>query len=577
MTQTTFCYKRLNRQVDFVQLFRFGYLNVCLFIAFLYLFPFSSQLVAQQNINYDIQLGEEYKGFSAREKVHLLKLKEDSTGFYVLRNVATYKRRVWKDLFGFVRFYDRTVQKDYGTYYIEYYDDTLHCVKSGLVFDTKDYKNNLMVVDAFEWEAFFYIFLEDKLPFKRMKKLYVLTIDKSTFEPVGEMRLLAQLSTRKGDKWRQGEGFHIFYNNEEEGKKELVVFAVNLEKGKNKGHVEVKVFDEDFELERSFFLNFPDGYDLFQVRDVLFDDKGNVHVLAKLFANSRENCIKRKRNVSWRLYVFLADGTLKIHPLVFPEDIYAYHMQIYEDTDTSVLCIGLSSTCNPSTISPFSKPLPRFRGIAIFSFSKENLEEIEHIYTDLPEEVNNFPAIPPTSVRTLFRNDGGFILVLERWGVQAQSLTLFSFSFSGKLEWFDVLIKGEKSRGFNKPPRIPFNYALSIADDKILLFHYMKEKCIEDYNKNVEKYKAPQGIWRHCTLPKNKKKWILGMIVLSTSGEILLTKEVFSYDDIKNVVDPGEGIRLKENKNELLLYGTYEKKFRMLKLVFDELAKHDRL
>lgn len=534
------------------------------------------------SLDFELKKGKLYDGLERHESVRLTLLEETPEEIYVLRSEHKDKMHFLRQVSTIARAYEMATEKDYGRYYLERYSKDMEREESHLIFDAEKYDYDRVFLQAFEMADTFYAFFSEK---DRSDKryLYVQRLDKQSLKPVGRMSRLTSTSVF-GERSRQPGTF--FMQLSEDGSQLAILSTVPGVKEK-KARFKVQVFGKGLQLlwEQEMKLRTPGN--LFRFMDFLFDKQGNAHVLGKIYDEYETDCNKKKKTHKWVIFSMYPDGQNNKVQIDSKSDPYIFDAQLFQQDASSLMCLGLYSDVNASLTRTFA-------GLSRHIFSVQDLSEqsAEFIPFDkdiLPEIMSPYekrmalkrlskgktPYFHAPWSRTIFRNDGGFVLLFESWGNVAQSLSMASFSADGQLEWGRYMWKGEKSEKSvlssmtnNEPPPIPFNYALAIVDDKMYFVFNDSPKNLGATLSDDEKIKS---------MSNDKTTWILAVQVITADGEVFPREQVADYEDLEIVANPGGYFYLTEKENALLLYGEYRENYRLFKLAFQGLFQYKRL
>jgi len=259
-------------------------------------------------------------------------------------------------------------------YYLERYTKDMKREKSRLVFDAKEYGRDRIFINAFEMADTFYMFFSEKKHKKRM--LYVQRLDKESFKPVGKMEHLATTSVF-GESARQPGRFFMQLN---EDKSQLAILATVPGVKEKKARFTVQVFGKGLKLLWKQELQLPYEGNLFRIRDFLFGPQGHVHVLGKVFDKYETDCNKRKKIHKWILITAYADGSHKEARIDSKGDPYITNLRLFQDTDSTIMCLGFYVPICITLASYTSSGLAKF----IFRISDLKLQSEAYVaYTEV--------------------------------------------------------------------------------------------------------------------------------------------------------------------------------------------------
>jgi hypothetical protein len=503
----------------------------------------STVAIAQKQLNKpDVVWGEEYKrpNFSGVEKI----IGADASGTYV-----------WRSKSGTLTTTEII---------IEHYDKNLKLDKSNsLNIPLNSFNNDFNVVDIFPFAeqivtlTSFYDRGGDK------NTLFAQTIDKSTLQLNDKRVEVAEINAKR----RLNKGGFDYAISRDSSK--LLIFS-NLpfdRRGSEKLSLNVYDTKLDLQWKKTVELPFPDRN--FQVENYEVDKNGNVYLLGKLYENTGLVTIFRQStpNYSYVIVAYRNDG----------EDVKNYDVSLGEDFITD-LTIRVGNNGDLICAGFYSERSTQGMKGAFFSKINAETKEMYDIKRGAfkPEFLEQFMSKRRSKKKRgelynyridqlVLRSDGGALMIAEQFYIRVTTRTDANGFVTTTTTYFynDIIAVNINPDGTVAwAARIPkrqsdgsgafSSYAMSISGGKIYFIY-------NDHPKNITRtdYRKIKNF--------NGKKSIVTLATLSADGSYEKIP-LFSNRDENIVTRPK--IARQINKNELIIFGTFKKRYKFGKIIF---------
>ncbi len=483
-------------------------------------------------------------------------------------------------------------------YYIEMYDASMKCLKSSLIAESEEY-SKFDLSACIELNGELWCFFREH---NERLTAFAEKIDINTLALTGERKKLFELERpwNLKDYYELGNQPFYFTFFESDSSKMVLSFAVVRERKKEKkSYLSFEIYDEHLQPVWKGKQELDYKFNDFLVEDLFLDQYGAVHLLVKRRVYKKADwrlCTKsNKKNIFWDLWSFFPDGRVVKTELDGDDDTRVfYELSLIDDFENGILlCTSVywdttkkrSRTTHGFRIGRYDIKSGKFRNLQDVTWTKEMQESLTN---EVPEEKRNAKQLSQRinlhkmsgnytlhPVRFFLREDGGFLVeVIAYFDPSAYYSIyhntyigpfLFSFSPDNELEWMRLMAFLSYD-GY----ALPFLGALSSKDAKVFTYEdkiYFILTYIRNTNEN------------NTYIPNVYEEfWVFYVSSAGERSPLLKLKLPSAAEKNERPWPLQAYFRLPDNGD--LIFWTakkMERKFRLYRISFDELAKHDRL
>lgn len=329
-----------------------------------------------------------------------------------------------------------------------------------------------------------------------------------------------------------------------------------------------KVFDQYMKLVWEKEITLPYTDELFQLRQIRVDKKGNLFVVGKVFRDKVRNRAQGKPNYDFIVIAYKENATVVEEYLIKLEDRFITELQTAVDEDENITCAGLYSDLG----------LGGIKGTFYATFDAESKKMINESYKDFDADfIVEGERRTDSKKRQIARgkevlesyyldeiirrDDGGAVLVAEQYYSRVINSTnvrinvnrrytkyyyndiiVVSISPSGEIEWTGKINKNQSTIN---DVGIYSSYHLSIVGDELVFLFNDEPKNLEETDKGVRPFTGAGGM--------------LNLVVFDAKGE---KKKYPVY--FQGPREPLTRPRISEQVgDQLLLVATYGRKQRI--------------
>lgn len=428
-------------------------------------------------------------------------------------------------------------------------------------------------------KLFFFTSYKDKK--ERLNELFVQEINKNTLKPAYDLNKVAEVDYEGNANWNAG-NFNVLLSRD--SSKMLAYCNLPYEKEENERFA-FYVFNDDMKLLWQRQVEIPYEDELFEIKDYNVDNRGNVHVLGRVFNEKRKVRVKGEPNFRYEVIsYFEGDRKPESYPVKL-EGKFLNDMQITVDSEGHLVCAGFYSNEGTNSITgtyylkinkdtkqvikQSSKPFP-------IDFITQNLSERQEKRVEKRAEKGKSVELLEFDLDNLvIRSDGGIVLVGEQYFMRAvttqvpngnggftttttyyyhyNDIVVVSISPGGDIEWSQKLPKLQMS--VNDGGHFS-SYSLSVIEDKM----YFLFNDHPDNIGNIDNYSDMHAY-------RGGKKSMVVVAVIDSEGNYAKTS-LFDTRDGEVIIRPKVSEQI--SKRELVLFGQKGKKHQFAKLTFPE-------
>ena len=338
------------------------------------------------------------------------------------------------------------------------------------------------------------------------------------------------------------------------------------------------VFDRGFNKLYSKNVKLPTKEDLYDVQDFRIDNKGNVHVLGKLYFEKRKDTRRGEVNYQHQLLSYYDELERVEKNTIRVKDKYLNNMQIAIDKNGDFACGGFYSTNNSDNVDgTFWLKLDgktteviseNYKEFSIDFITQNVKERVKKKLEKKEKKGKSIELYQFQLDEIIFHGDGGAVLVGEQFYITTSTFTdangrtttttiynyrdiiVVKISGDGEIEWAEKIPKRQVSRndgGFYS------SYQLSIVKNKLYFIFNDNEKNLN--NEGDGKIKNFTG----------DKESLTVLVTMDDKGN-QKKEALFNVREAEVIIRPKVGDQV--GLREAVIFGQKKKKQRVAKVIF---------
>jgi len=392
---------------------------------------------------------------------------KDRTGIYALKREANFMSA--------------------STFTIEHYDNNMKLLTS-TEFNLKEGRKVKFFEGSIMSKGNLYIFSSFRNKGSRINYFFKQSVNLKTLKLNNDLEEIAQINFKGFSKYNAG-GF--LFDTSRDSSKFLVYYDRPYEK-EEKEEMGIIVFDQDLNKIYNKDITLPYEDQLYRTQDFIVDNKGNFHILGKLFKDKPKNTRKGKPNYFYQVLSYYDNGETREKYPIEVTGKYLNDMQLAIDANGNLACGGFYATNASFNVdgSYWLKIDAKTKEIVSKNFKEFSIDFITQNMKARKEKKYKRKEAKGKEIELyryylddiIFHADGGSVLIGEQFFIttsissdqNGQSTTIVRYHFNdiivvkvnkaGEIEWAKKIPKVQVSindGGFYS------SYHLSVVRDKL--------------------------------------------------------------------------------------------------------------
>lgn len=459
------------------------------------------------------------------------------------------------------------------TTYVDKVNSKMASTKSTMVNDKKDWKAGKRLLGTIiANEHIYMVYNSNKGGKKGSSKILIQELNPESMQLSSKPKLTLNLQNNNpkaivsfygiGLSKRIDELLENGFDVSQNGSKILIYQSEYSVKNKEKEEVTFYVYDEGLNTLWEKKIVFPYKSELFSIEEVIVDNEGNVHLLAREYNEVRKTRKKGKANYKYHVLSYFDQGANAIDNIISLNKDFITDITVSVSNGNMVAAGFYSEDNKLSSIKGVFYLNMDLKSQQVVSHSKKEFSidfMVENMKDSKAEKIKKkaekgkeFELYEFDLDELIQREDGGTVLLAEKYYITVHTTTdsrgnmrtyyvyhyddiiAVSISPQGQIEWANMVPKRQASRS----PGGPLSYASAVCDDKVYLV----------FNDNLKNITEPK---KGKTYGWGGKNSVVSMVTLSGDGK--MEREVL-YKPGKYDIILHPGVSMNTKNCELFLY-----------------------